>query len=60
MSSSSGVGGGRGCGRGRGLGGVGGGGLENLLPCRPGLHYHHEMALPFGDQTRGAIANVVI
>ena len=57
MSSSSGVGGGGGRG-GRGLGGVGGGGLEDPLPCRPGLHCHREMSLPLGDPETAA--NVVI
>jgi hypothetical protein len=71
MSSSSGVGngvrgrgivrrrGGRGgCGIGRtGLGGRGGV-LEDPLPLRPGLHFHHEISLPMGDP--GRVANVVI
>jgi hypothetical protein len=71
MSSSSGVGiGARGrgivCrrgrrgGRGNGRGGLGGRGgvLEDLLPLRPGLHFHHEITLPMGNM--GCVANVVI
>jgi hypothetical protein len=71
MSSSSGVGngvhgpgivrrrggrGGRGIGR-AGLGGRGGG-LEALLPLRPGLHIHREINLPMGDPK--SVANLVI
>ena len=71
MSSSSGVGngargrgivrrrgghGGRGIGRG-GLGGRGGV-LEDPLPLRPGLHFHHEITLPMGDM--GRVAKVVV
>jgi hypothetical protein len=71
MSSSSGVGndirgrgivrhrggrGGRGIGR-AGLGGRGGG-LEDPLPLRPGLHFHREITLPMGDP--GRVANLVI
>jgi hypothetical protein len=67
MSSSSGVGNGI---RGRGIvrrrGGHGGrvglggrgGGLEALLPLRPGLHFHSEITLPMGDP--GRVANLVI
>jgi hypothetical protein len=63
MLSSSGIGGGRGrggggCGSGCGLGGAGGV-TKDPLPRRGGLHCHHEMALPLGDQTHGTIANVV-
>jgi hypothetical protein len=71
MSSSSGVGNGvrgrgivRRCGGrgGRGIGRVGlggrGGVLEDPLPLRPGLHFHHEITLPLGDP--GRVANVVI
>jgi hypothetical protein len=71
MSSSSGVGNGV-CGRGivhhrggrggRGIGRAGlggrGGGLEALLPLRPGLYFHREITLPMGDP--GRVANVVI
>jgi hypothetical protein len=71
MSSSSGVGngvrgrgivrrrGGRG-GRGIGHAGLGGrgGGLEDPLPLRPGLHFHREITLPMGDP--GRVANLVI
>jgi hypothetical protein len=71
MSSSRGVGngvrgrdivrrrggcGGRGIGR-AGLGGRGGV-LEDMLPLRLGLHFHHEITLPMGDP--GRVANVVI
>jgi hypothetical protein len=71
MSLSSGVGygvrghgivrlrGGCGC-HGIGRAGLGGRGsvLEDLLPVRPGLHFHREITLPMGDP--GRIANVVI
>jgi hypothetical protein len=71
MSSSSGVGngvrgrgivrrrggrGGRGIGR-AGLGGRGGG-LEDPLPLRPGMHFHREITLPMGDP--GCVANLII
>jgi hypothetical protein len=71
MSSSSGVRngvhgrgivrrhGGRG---GRGIGRAGlsgrGGGLEDPLPLRPGLHFHREITLPTSDL--GCVANLVI
>jgi hypothetical protein len=71
MSSSSGVGngaGGRGIvrrlgrrgGRGISRGALGGRGgvLENLLPLRPGLHFHREITLPMGDLVR--VTNTVI
>jgi hypothetical protein len=48
--------GGRGIGR-AGLGGCGGV-LGDLLPLRPGLHFHNEFTLPMGDP--GRVANVVI
>ena len=48
--------GGRGIGRG-GLGGRGGV-LEDPLPLRPGLHFHHEITLPMGDM--GRVAKVVV
>jgi hypothetical protein len=71
MPSSSGVGngtrdrgivrrrGGRG-GRGIDRGGLGGRGgvLKDLLPLRPGLHFHCEITLPMGDP--GRVVNVVI
>jgi hypothetical protein len=71
MSSSTGVGNGV---RGRGIvhrrGGRGGrrigraglcsrgGGLEDPLPLRLGLHFHREIRLPMGDP--GRVANLVI
>jgi hypothetical protein len=71
MLSSSGVGNGargrgmvrrRGGRGGRELGRVGLGGrsgvLEDPLPLRLGLHFHHEITLPMGDP--GRVANVVI
>jgi hypothetical protein len=71
MSSSSGVGNGvcgrgivrlrgghGGCGIGRGGLGGRGGGLEDSLPLRPGLHFYREITLPMGDP--GRVANLVI
>jgi hypothetical protein len=71
MSSSSGVGNGvrgrgivrrrrecGGCGIGRADFGGRGGGLEALLPLRPGLHFHRKITLPMDDP--GRVANVVI
>ena len=44
----------------RGLTSVAGSGVPpDPLPRRPGLHVLREMGVPFGNQTRGTIANVV-
>jgi hypothetical protein len=61
MSSSSDIG--NSCGHdhdrgGRGRGGLDDGGWEDSLPHDPGLHFHHEIILQMGDQTR--VGNVVI
>jgi hypothetical protein len=71
MSSSSGVGKGirgrgivrrRGRRGGRGIGRAGlsgrGGGLEDPLPVRPGLHFHRDITLPMSHP--GRAANLVI
>jgi hypothetical protein len=61
MSSSSGIGNGRcrGIVRGRGGRGCGrGSGWEDPLSRCPGLHFHREITLQMGDQTR--VGNVVI
>ena len=61
MLSSSGAGGGRRRARGFRGSGVAGSGLDQYsLPRRPGLHCLREMAVPFGNQTHGIVANVVI
>ena len=43
-------------GRGRGGGRVF---MDDVDAQQPGIHFHQEVGLPLGDQTRGTIPNVV-
>jgi hypothetical protein len=60
MSSSSDVGNDHGRGIVHSRDDFGGSGLDDPLPRRPRVHICHELGLPFANQTRGSIANVVV